>query len=155
MYKKIIFSILLCFLIIGAASAASDFKVNDGFTAINEYVAENPESGMELCTWDYDDELTREYYLQNSSDYHIAQGDNNTYNITYESYGEQDAIISYLTTSEIPLDAGVLEIVEVDGKKYIIMALMEKGTIDDWKACYDELMKFNANNNIEPLADAI
>ena len=48
-----------------------------------------------------------------------------------------------------------LEIAEFDGNKYIFMVYKEKGTPDDWKYCYDELMKFNANNNIEPMADAI
>ena len=48
-----------------------------------------------------------------------------------------------------------MEIVEVDGKKYIIMTYKELGTKEDWKICYDELMKFNENNNLEPIPDAI
>ena len=60
-----------------------------------------------------------------------------------------------MTEGNITMDHGVLEIAEVDGKKYIFVTYVEEGTPDDWKACYDELMKFNENNNIEPIADAI
>ena len=63
--------------------------------------------------------------------------------------------MSYLNNDNVTIDHGVLEIAEIDGVKYIIMAYMEEGTKADWEICFDELMKFNENNNIEPLADAI
>ena len=63
--------------------------------------------------------------------------------------------MSYVETGNVTLDHGILEITEIDGSKYIIMAYMDEGSEDDWKICFDELMKFNENNNIEPLADAI
>lgn len=154
MYKKIFALLLLSFLVMGAASAA-DFKINDGFEQWSDVVFRNDDTGMELYTWDYDDEIMQEAYLQNSSDYGIVSGDNNTYNVAYGFGNTGNHIISYLTTGHLAIDHGVLEIAEVDGKKYIFMTYMEKGTPDDWKACYDELMKFNENNNIEPIADAI
>lgn len=80
MYKKTIFALLFIFLIIGAASAANDFKINAGFDAINEYHSVNEKNGMHLCIWDYDDEIIQESYLQNDTDYSIIPGDNNTYN---------------------------------------------------------------------------
>ena len=154
MYKKVFAIILLSFLIIGAASAA-DFKINDGFEQWSDYVFKNDETGMDLYTWDYDDEYILESYLQNSSDYNIVSGDNNTYNVTYNFDTEISQVTSYLTSGNIGMDHGVLEIAEVDGKKYIFMTYVEEGSPDDLKACYDELMKFNENNNIEPIADAI
>ena len=154
MYKKIFAFLLLTFLIIGAASAA-DFKINDGFEQWSDVVFQNEETGMDLYTWDYDDEYIQEYYLQNSSDYCIVSGDNNTYNVSYDSDTTISHITSYLTSANIGIDHGVLEIAEVDGKKYIFMTYVEEGSPDDLKACYDELMKFNENNNIEPIADAI
>ena len=154
MYKKVFVIILLSFLIIGAASAV-DFKINDGFEQWSDYVFKNNESGMDLYTWDYDDEYIQESYLQNSSDYNIVSGDNNTYNVTYNFDTEISQVTSYLTSGNIGMDHGVLEIAEVDGKKYIFMTYVEEGSPDDLKACYDELMKFNENNNIEPIADAI
>ena len=154
MYKKVFAIILLSFLIIGAASAA-DFKINDGFEQWSDYVFKNDETGMDLYTWDYDDEYIQESYLQNSSDYNIVSGDNNTYNVTYNFDTEISQVTSYLTSGNIGMDHGVLEIAEVDGKKYIFMTYVEEGSPDDLKACYDELMKFNENNNIEPIADAI
>lgn len=156
MYKKIFAFVLLSFLIIGAASAV-DFKINDGFeqSDLSDVVFQNEETGMDLYTWDYDDELIQEYYLQNSSDYGIVAGDNNTYNVAYGFGGTGTYLMSYLTTGNIGIDHGVLEIAEVDGKKYIFMTYMESGSSDDWEACYDELMIFNENNNIEPIADAI
>lgn len=154
MYKKIFAFLLLTFLIIGAASAA-DFKINDGFEQWSDVVFQNEETGMDLYTWDYDDEYIQEYYLQNSSDYCIVSGDNNTYNVSYDSDTTISHITSYLTSANIGIDHWVLEIAEVDGKKYIFMTYMESGTPDDWEACYDELMIFNENNNIEPIANAI
>lgn len=155
MYKKIISILLFSFLIIGAVSAANDFKLNDGFNAVNEYVAENEENGMTFCIWDYDDELIREGYLENGTDYIITEGDNNTYNTTYNSNGAVGSIISYVGTGNAVADHGVLEVAEINGQKYIFYSYIESGTEDDFKTCYDELMKFNENNNIEPLADVI
>ena len=155
MYKKVICTLLFGFLIIGAASAANDFKINDGFDVINEYYSINEENGMNLCIWDYDDELTQESYLQNDTNYRITPGDNNTYNVSYNSQGTLSATLSYLNTGNVTLEHGILEIAEVNGEKYIFYAYIEDGTEDDWQICYDELMKFNENNNIAPLADAI
>ena len=155
MIRKLSIFIILCFLIMGAANAAHDFKVNDGFTAVNEYFSMNEENGMRISTWDYDDELIQESYLQNDTDYRIVPGDNNTYNVSYNAHSVFGLVMSYMTTGNVPIDHGILEIAEIGGDKYIIMAYMDDGTKDDWKLCYDELMKFNENNNIEPLADAI
>ena len=155
MDKKVACILLFSFLIIGTASAAHEFKVNDGFTPVNEYYSENEDNGMHITTWDYDDEIIQESYLQNDTDYRIIPGDNNTYNVTYNSHGTLDAAMSYVKTGNVTLDHGILEIAEIDGTKYIIMAYMDEGSADDWKLCFDELMKFNENNNIEPLADAI
>ena len=152
MFKKVMAILLFSFLIIGAVNAV-DFKINDGFTPVTEYFSTN-DDGMTLCTWDYDDTV-QEYYLQNSTDYVIVEGDNNTYNITEDNSNEIGDVVSYLTTSKLDVNYGVLEIVELDGQKYVIYAYKEPGTPDDWKACYDELMKFNENNNLEPIADAI
>lgn len=137
----------------GAASAA-DFKINDGFEEVTEYFSTNNETGMTICTWD-NDEYVQEYYLQNGTDYIIVAGDNNTYNITENTVSEIGNALSYFTTGKAGLTYGVLEKVELEGNEYIIYAYIENATPDDWKACYDELMKFNENNNLEPIADAI
>lgn len=63
--------------------------------------------------------------------------------------------MSYVSAGNVTLDHGILEIAEVNGDKYIFYAYIEDGSEGDWQICYDELMKFNENNNIEPLADAI
>ena len=154
MYKKIFGILLLSFLIIGAASAA-DFKINDGFEQWSDVVFQNNETGMEIYTWDYDDELIRESYLQNGSGYRIVSGDDNTYNVSYDFDMPNAHIITYLLTGKVTADHGVLEVAEFDGKKYIFMAYVERGTPDDWKPCHEELLKFNELNNIEPIADAI
>ena len=155
MYKKLFAILLLSFLVIGAASAASIFEINEGYDPISDESAFNEKTNMYLDTWDYDDELVQEYYLQNASDYSIVSGDNDTYNITYDSVGQIGDAVSYLSNGTVALDNGIMEIVEVDGKKYIIMTYKELGTKEDWKICYDELMKFNENNNLEPIPDAI
>ena len=154
MYKKIMMMLLLSILVVGAASAA-DFKLNDGFIEQSEYYSLNNDTGMHLCTWDYDDEMVQEAYLQNDTHYIIVAGDNNTYNTTYDSASEVQDILSVVARGTIIMDYGVLEIAEFDGQEYVIFAYKEAGTPDDWKECYDELMKFNENNNITPLADAI
>ena len=155
MYKKLFAILLLSFLVIGAASAASIFEINEGYDPISDESAFNEKTNMYLDTWDYDDELVQEYYLQNASDYSIVSGDNDTYNITYDSVGQIGDAVSYLSNGTVALDHGIMEIVEVDGKKYIIMTYKELGTKEDWKICYDELMKFNENNNLEPIPDSI
>ena len=155
MYKKLACTLLLCFLIIGTASAAHEFKINDGFTQVTEYFSENDENGMRISTWDYDDEILQEAYLQNDTNYIISSGDNNTYNVTCNNHETLDVALSYVGSGNVTLDHGILEIAEIDGSKYIIMAYMDEGSEEDWKTCFDELMKFNENNAIEPLADAI
>ena len=115
MYKKILLALIFAFIVIGASSAA-EFKINEGFTPQTEYYSVNEENGMHLCTWDYEDELNQEFYLQNSSDYRIVAGDNNTYNITEDINGELADTISYLTSGNAGLNYGVLEIVEDDGE---------------------------------------
>lgn len=153
MYKKIFALLFLSFLVIGAASAA-DFKINDGFTAKNECVSVNEETGMYLCTWEYD-ELMQESYLQNDTDYIIVSGDNNTYNTTYDRRGVIVDALKYMVTGDINLEHGVLEVAEHNGQKYVIYTFIEEGPQEDWEICHEELMKFNENNNIEPIADAI
>ncbi|MBQ2961791.1 hypothetical protein [Methanobrevibacter sp.] len=153
MYKKLFALLILSFLVIGAASA-SDFKINDGFEDVTEYFSVNDETGMTICTWE-NDEYVQEYYLQNGTDYSIVEGDNNTYNITENTESEIGNALSYLTSGKAGLTYGVLEEVEFEGKEYVIYTYIENTTPDDWKACYDELMKFNENNNLEPIADAI
>lgn len=155
MYKKLVYVLLFGFLIIGVVSAANNFKINDGFNEVNEYYSVNEENGMFLYTWDYDDDLIRESYLQNDTDYKIVSGDNNTYNVTYNMHGTLGAVEDYIKEGNVSLDHGILEIAEVNGEKYIFMTYIEEGYDDDWKSCHDELMKFNENNGIEPLADAI
>lgn len=154
MYKKMICILLFCFLIIGAVSAA-DFKINEGFNEVTEYYSVNEENGMTLCTWEYDDEDVQESYFQNSTDYKIVPGDNNIYNTTYMSYGTLNATLAYVSGGNVTLDHGCLEIVKVDGVKYVIYAHIEGESEADWQLCHDELMKFNENNNLKPLADAI
>ena len=153
MFKKLFALLLLSFLVIGAASAA-DFKLNDGFEQVTEYFSMNNETGMTICTWDYD-ETVQEYYLQNGTGYVIVAGDNNTYNVTEDNGNEIGHVISYTTSGKSALTYGVLEKIELEGKDYVIYAFIEKASPDDWKACYDELMKFNENNNVEPIADVI
>ena len=153
MFKKLFALLLLSFLVIGAASAA-DFKLNDGFEQVTDYFSVNNETGMTICTWDYD-ETVQEYYLQNGTGYIIVEGDNNTYNITEDDGSEIGNVISYVSSGKADITYGVLEKIELEGKEYVIFAYMERATPDDWKACYDELMKFNENNNIKPIADAI
>ena len=153
MFKKLFALLLLSFLVIGAASAA-DFKLNDGFEQVTEYFSMNNETGTTICTWDYD-ETVQEYYLQNGTGYIIVPGDNNTYNVTEDNGNEIGNVISYVTSGKSGLTYGVLEKIELEGKDYVIYAFIEKASPDDWKACYDELMKFNENNNVEPIADVI
>ncbi len=155
MYKKVICVLLFGFLIIGCVSAANNFKINDGFDVVSEYCSVNEEKGIQLCIWEYDDEYIQDGYLQNSTDYRISPGDNNTYKTVYNSQGTLSAAKSYLGNENLTLDHGILEVAEVNGDKYIFYVYKEFGSEDDWQLCYDELMKFNDNNNITPLADVI
>jgi hypothetical protein len=153
MYKNLICILLFGFLIVGAVGA-HDFKLNDGFSEVTEYYSMN-DDGMRISTWDYNDTDLREAYLENSTHYTIVSGDNDTYNVTYDTNDAMDSIILNVSDENATMDHGILEIAEVDGNKYIIMSYLENGTDADWKSCYDELMKFNENNAIVPLADAI
>ena len=108
MIKKIFALLILSFLVIGAASAA-DFKLNDGFEQVTEFFSANNETGMTICTWDYDDSV-KEYYLQNDTDYIIVEGDNNTYNTTEHTSSEMGDVMNYMTSGNIGLSYGVLEI---------------------------------------------
>ena len=127
MYKKLFVCVVLSFIVLGAASAA-DFKINDGFTPQSDYYSLNEDEGLYLCTWDYDDELIQEAYLKNDTGYIIVQGDNNTYNTSYDSASNLQDVLSYLTRANIIVDHGVLEVAEVDGKKYVFMVYKNAGT---------------------------
>lgn len=155
MFKKIVCILLFGCLIVGAVSAADDFKINDGFDEISESFFTNEKMGMNLYLWDYDDEIIQDSYLKNDSDYSIVSGDNNTYNVSYNCHGPIGSLMDYANDGNVSVDHGILEIAEVDGHKYIFMTYIEEGSEDDWKVCFDELMKFNEDNGIEPLADAI
>ena len=132
MLKKIILSLILATILIGAVSAVSinDFKLPDGFTVESEYWASNDNFGLSITEYNDDD---YDYYFTNTSDYLVVTAGNIT------NYTDH-------TSSQVGCD----EVIILDGEKLLIECYHENpNRLDD---CYSYLLEFNKLNNVEPIS---
>ena len=125
--------ILTIFLIIGSVCAAdiTDYELPDNFKIQEEYWASNGDYGMGI--FEYDDSQY-DYYFTNTSDSTVFIGDN----ITNYTDAASDTV-------------GCDELIEVNGKIFLVECYFDGIDDSKIKECYDFLLEFNKLNNLTPI----
>ena len=135
MLKKISILAILLIITIGFVSAV-EFQVPDGFTKQSDefYTTADNKENINIINF----EKEKDFWLENNTEdkYTVVGAENNTYNFT-------DGMLN---------DVGVLEVVEVDGEKYIINFWTDEGTDNDRTDNLKQMLEFNKLNKLEPLA---
>ena len=143
MFKKVILGLILCLMLICSVSAVDitsftapdDFEdVGDGVYVLYDFMKNTDQilSVVSYTEHDADDYITND----TENGYTVYEFENNTYNFVYESMNEK----------------GSFELIEFDGKKFII-DFTESGIGDenDFNETFDNLMKFNELNGVTPI----
>lgn len=126
----IIGTILLLTIGITAATEISDFKLNDGYTkkSTNLATKDNFELTITKYTNDYNS------LFENDKGYTVITANN----------------ITNYTDTEFNT-VGCLEIVESNGEKIVIGVQYNNNDNSKIQECYDTLLEFNKNNNLQPI----
>ena len=116
-------------------TAPDDFEdVGDGVYVLYDFMKNTDQilSVVSYTEHDADDYITND----TENGYTVYEFENNTYNFVYESMNEK----------------GSFELIEFDGKKFII-DFTESGIGDenDFNETFDNLMKFNELNGVTPI----
>lgn len=123
------------FLLTGAAYASDipDFKIPSGLNeiGINSY---GDGDGHNLVILEYNEE-TRSSWLENNTGYLV------------EPYANND---SYYIYAADPNDCGVIEVIEVNNVKYIVVSWTPNGA-DDSSIVVGNLFDFNRLNDLTPV----
>lgn len=143
MFKKIIFGLLLTFVLIGAASAVNQTS----FTAPNDF--EDIGDGVHVLydTFHNSDEVLSvvEYNKYDAKDYMTNDSENN-----YTVYKSQNNTFNFVDKSMD--EKGSFEVIEVNGVKFIV-DFVKSGIDDenDFNDTFTNLMEFNKLNNVTPI----
>lgn len=143
MFKKIIFGLLLTFVLIGAASAVNQTS----FTAPNDF--EDIGDGVYVLydTFHNSDEVLSvvEYNKYDAKDYMTNDSENN-----YTVYKSQNNTFNFVDKSMD--EKGSFEVIEVNGVKFIV-DFVKSGIDDenDFNDTFTNLMEFNKLNNVTPI----
>lgn len=143
MFKKIIFGLLLTFVLIGAASAVNQTS----FTAPNDF--EDIGDGVYVLydTFHNSDEVLSvvEYNKYDAKDYMANDSENN-----YTVYKSQNNTFNFVDKSMD--EKGSFEVIEVNGVKFIV-DFVKSGIDDenDFNDTFTNLMEFNKLNNVTPI----
>ncbi len=143
MFKKVFLGLILCLILVSAVSAidTTSFTVPDDFEDVGDGVyvlydtLKEPQQVLSVVSHtehDADDYLTNDTV----NGYTVYPCENNTYNFVDKSMDEK----------------GSFELIEVDGEMFII-DFAEYGIDDasDFNETFDNLMKFNELNGVEPI----
>lgn len=143
MFKKIVFCLILGFIIIAVVAAAdtTSFKVPADFDDVGDGVyvlyddSKNPLQILSVVEFNEHD---AEDYMDNDTEnnYSVVPYENDTFNFVDGSMNEQ----------------GSFEFIEVDGDKFIIdfarFGIDEKNNFED---TFQNLLEFNKLNNVTPI----
>ncbi|MBR0059340.1 MAG: hypothetical protein IJP99_08435 [Methanobrevibacter sp.] len=138
--KKITILLLFTFLIIGAAYAY-EFKAPNDLHKIgtNSYV---DEKGHNIVIQNYTDNSHKTWF-ENDTGYLV------------QKYNNNDSFYLYADSSEVnPNKAeavGILEVVEIDGDKYIINSWTPNDNEKDMELIWQNLLEFNKLNKLTPI----
>ena len=101
--------------------------------ANNDFV---DEKGHNIQIWDYTDDLYNTWFKNDTEDSYLVQ-----------PYEKNNSFYIYADDEN---DCGILEIVEKDGKKYIVNSWTPNGS-SGVKLVADNLFEFNKLNHLTPL----
>lgn len=143
MMKKIAICLILSLFLIGFVSAANvaNFKLPDGFDDVGDGVyikydsSKKPEQTFAIINYTKYD---AQDYLKNDTKYGytVYNATNNTFNFVDEKLNEK----------------GSIEIIEVNGQKYIVESWNAIGSDNkDFTATFNNLLEFNKMNNVTPI----
>lgn len=133
---KIIIGISLIFLLVGVASAYpnDDFKAPSSLHKVGSNGFEDGQS-HNINIFEYTDD-SHDTWFVNDTDYLM------------EPYEGEDNFYLYV---QQPNDAGIFEVVEKDGKQYLVNSYSEKGS-GETPTILQNLLEFNKLNNVKPIA---
>ena len=133
MLRKIALTLIVLILTVGVVSAIdmTDMKVPDGF-----------EKSSSNCFEKGDFELNLVHYSDSSKD--LVFEDDDDYTVSEYSSN------IYKYTDKLVKNVGAVEVVEIDGDKYLIECV-ETGTTSHDGAVYDYLTEFNSLNDLTPI----
>lgn len=133
MFKKIALTLIVLILAVGVVSAIDmeDMKVPDGFEKSSSNCFEKDKYELNLVPYsDSDKELT----FENDDGYTVSKYSSNIYKYT-------DKLVK---------NVGAIEVVEIDGNKYLIECVKKDTTSVD-SLVYDYLTEFNSLNDLTPI----
>ena len=143
MFKKVFLGLILCLMLVCAVSAidTTSFTVPDDFEDVGDgvYVLydtfKQPEQVLSVVS---NTEHDAEDYTTNDTEngYTVYAYENNTFNFVDESLDEKSSF----------------ELIEIDGEMFIIVfAKYGIGDENDFNETFDNLMKFNELNGVDPI----
>ena len=143
--KGIIIAITLLILTIGivAATDVNNLKVPDGWesTGSGNYheIGDSPGqgSGRNMMVMEYNDANCGDFFENGTDDYYIYKNSDSSYNFTDWVVGGQE---------------GCFEVVDVDGKQYLLF--FSSNIDNDYSgkmSIYDTMLEFNKLNNLKPV----
>lgn len=141
--KKILLCLILSLFLIGCVSAANlpNFIMIDGFNDTGDGIFLKYDSNKKVeqtfFILEYNEHDAGDYLLNDTDyGYTVFNNTNDTYNFVDEKLKEK----------------GSIELIELDGKRYIVESWDAiKGDDHDFTGTFNNLLQFNKLNNITPI----
>lgn len=129
-----VLAVLLLAMSMASAMDYSDYAVPSMFNeSAGFYCYEFDNFTFGICKY-HEENGEYDFYFKNSTIYTIVH-DNNMGNYTVSSIGE----------------VGTVELVELDGEKYVVECYYSGMDDSKHKDCWDAVLEFNKQNNLKPL----
>lgn len=156
--KKIFFVLIISLFLVGCVAAAEliDFKIDDSLYTSNYtesdmivYFDDTNSSG--LCIFKYYENETEE--TNDDSVDNVVKDEGNDYLVADEDFKldkNSDNTANFTDNDENNM--GVVEVVEVDNEKFVIVFWASNGNNADYADLLAQLNDFNKENNLAPVA---
>lgn len=133
MFKKITLTMIVLILAVGFVSAMDieDMKVPDGFKKSSSNCFEKGDYELNLAPYSNSD---KGLVFEDDDDYSVSEYSSNIYKYT-------DKLVK---------NAGAVEVVELDGSKYLVECV-KKDTASEDSSIYSYLTEFNSLNDLTPI----
>ena len=133
MLKKIVLTLTVLILAVGIVSAVdmTDMKVPNGFEKYSSNCFEKDDFELNLAPYSDSD---KGLIFEDDEDYTVSEYSSNIYKYT-------DKLVK---------NVGAVEVVEIDGDKYLVECVKKDTTTED-SSVYDYLTEFNSLNDLTPI----
>lgn len=133
MLKKIALTLTVLILAVGIVSAVdmTDMKVPDGFEKYSSNCFEKDDFELNLVSYSDSD---KGLIFEDDEDYTVSEYSSNIYKYT-------DKLVK---------NVGAVELVEIDGDKYLVECVKKDTTTED-SSVYDYITEFNSLNDLTPI----